>query len=92
MEAIILNTRRPLFQDRNVRNAIAILFPYEFINNVVNNCLLKQTFGPWDNSELSARKDPSDVANMILSKYQDNISRGALKPVSYTHLTLPTKA
>ena len=81
MEAIILNTRRPLFQDRNVRKAIAILFPYKFINKVVNHGLLKQTYGPWDNSELSARKDPSDIANMILSKYQDNISRGALKQI-----------
>ena len=81
MEAIILNTRRPLFQDRNVRKAIAILFPYEFINKVVNHGLLKKTYGPWDNSELSARKDPSDFANTILSKYQDNISRGALKQI-----------
>ena len=81
MEAIILNTRRPLFQDRNVRKAVAILFPYEFINKVVNHGLLKQTYGPWDNSELSARKDPSDIANMILSKYHDNISRGALKQI-----------
>ena len=57
------------------------MFPYEFINKVVNHGLLKQTYGPWDNSELSARTDPSDIANMILSKYQDNISRDALKQI-----------
>tara|TARA_B100000427_G_scaffold227989_1_gene191382 strand:- start:66 stop:1820 length:1755 start_codon:yes stop_codon:yes gene_type:complete len=81
MEAIILNTRRQLFQDRNVRKAVAILFPYEFINKVVNHGLLKQTYGPWDNSELSARKSPSDIANILLSKYKDNISRDALEQI-----------
>ena len=81
IEAIILNTRRPLFQDRNIRKAIAILFPYEFINKIVNHSLLKKTYGPWDNSELAARKDSSDIANMFLSKYRDNISREALKQI-----------
>ena len=81
IEAIILNTRKPLFQEINVRQAISLLFPYEFINKIVNHGLLKQTLGPWDNSELSARSNPSQMAKTILSQYQDDISKDALKQI-----------
>ena len=68
LATIILNSRKPIFQDRNVRKAISLLFPYEFVNKIVNHGLLKQTFGPWDNSELSAKSDPSQKAKKILYK------------------------
>jgi len=82
IEAIILNSRKPMLQDRNVRKAISLLFPYEFVNKIVNHGLLKQTFGPWDNSELSAKSDPSQKAKKILSQYQDDISKDALKKIN----------
>ena len=86
IEAIILNTRKPLFQEINVRQAISLLFPYEFINKIVNHGLLKQTLGPWDNSELSARSNPSQIAKTILSQYQDDISKDALKQIdNFSH-------
>lgn len=81
IEAIILNTRKPLFKERNVRKAIALLFPYKFINKIVNHGLLRQTYGPWDNSELSATPSPSQMTINILSKYQDSISKEALKQI-----------
>jgi len=81
IEAIILNTRKPIFKERNVRKAISLLFPYTFINKVVNHGLLQQTFGPWDNSELSAQSNPSHNAKTILSKYNDVISKYALKQI-----------
>lgn len=81
IEAIILNTRKPLFKERNVRKAVSLLFPYEFINKIVNHSLLKQTFGPWDNSELSARSSSSEIAKQLLSKYNDSISKDALMEI-----------
>ena len=58
------------------------MFPYKFVNKIVNHGLLKQTFGPWDNSELSAKAHPSQIAKKILSQYQDDISKDALKPIN----------
>ena len=85
IEAIILNTRKPIFKELNVRKAISLLFPYKFINKIVNHGLLKQTFGPWDNSELSARSNPSETAKKILSKYKDNVSEDALKLIENSY-------
>ncbi len=86
VEAIILNSRKPPFQDRNVRKAISILFPYDFINKILNHGLLKKTYGPWDNSELAATSTPSETTYKVLEKYSDIISKEALKNINKKEL------
>ena len=82
IEGIILNSRQFPFKDRNVRKAISILFPYNFINEILNHGLLKQTYGPWDNSDLAATSMPSETTNEILKKYKDIISINALERIN----------
>ena len=82
IEGIILNSRQFPFKDRNVRKAISILFPYNFINEILNHGLLKQTYGPWDNSDLAATSMPSKATNDILKKYKDVISINALERIN----------
>ena len=86
VEAIILNSRKSPFQDRNVRKAISILFPYDFINKILNHGLLKKTYGPWDNSELAATSAPSETSYKVLEKYSDIISKEALKNINKKEL------
>ena len=86
IEAIILNSRKLPFNDRNVRKAISILFPYDFINKILNHGLLKKTYGPWDNSDLAATSMPSEITYKVLNKYNDIISREALKKINRKEL------
>ena len=82
IEAIILNSRKFPFKDRDVRKAISLLFPYNFINKILHHGLLKQTYGAWDNSDLAATFNPSKITNEILNKYEDVISKEALKNIN----------
>ena len=86
IEGIILNSRQFPFKDRNVRKAISILFPYSFINEILNHGLLLQTYGPWDNSDLAATSMPSKTTNEILKKYNDIISIKALEKINKKEL------
>ena len=86
IEAIILNSRKLPFNDRNVRKAISILFPYDFINKILNHGLLQKTYGPWDNSDLAATSMPSKITYKLLNKYEDIISREALNKITRKEL------
>ena len=81
IEAIMFNSRKFPLDDLNTRQALTLLFPYKFINKIINHNLLNKTLGPWDNSELSASKSASTVTKNILNKYQDAISKKALKDI-----------
>ena len=86
LEGIILNSRQFPFKDRNVRKAISIIFPYSFINEILNHGLLQKTYGPWDNSDLAATLMPSKTTNKILKKYKDIISIKALDKINKKEL------
>ena len=79
IEAIIFNSRRHPFNDVNVRQAICLLFPYEFINKILFHNLLSRTYGAWDNSYLKATTILNRTSLNILSKYKDQISIRALE-------------
>ena len=82
IEAIIFNTRRHPLNDINVRKALNLLFPYEFINKVLFHGMLLRTFGPWDNTELAANNLPNETSLKIITKYQDLVSVESLKPIN----------
>ena len=82
IEAIIFNSRRTPFDDINVRKAVSLLFPYDFINKILFHNLLSRTHGPWDNSNLQATEKPNPTSFSIISKYKDQISLEALKIIN----------
>ena len=82
IEAIIYNTRRQPLNDINVRKALNLLFPYEFINKVLFHGMLLRTFGPWDNTELATKNLPNETSLKIITKYQDLVSIESLKPIN----------
>lgn len=60
MNALVFNTRRPVFADIRVREAIAMLFDFEWINKNFFFNLQKRTGSYFQGSELSALGRPAD--------------------------------
>ena len=68
MSALVFNTRRPLFADVRVREAIGILFDFEWINHNFFHDLYRRTASYFEGSELSARGRPADARERELLK------------------------
>ena len=60
MEGFVFNTRRPLFPDVRVREALGLLFDFEWINRNYFFDLYRRTGSYFEGSELSARGRPAD--------------------------------
>ncbi|WAC44588.1 extracellular solute-binding protein [Pseudomonas sp. SL4(2022)] len=59
MQGFIFNTRRPQFSDRRVREALGLLFDYEWTNRQLFNGAYTRTRSYFDNSELASVDLPS---------------------------------
>jgi len=60
MEGFVFNTRRPLFSDVRVREALGLLFDFEWINRNYFFDLYRRTGSYFEGSDLSARGRPAD--------------------------------
>ena len=74
MMAFIFNTRRPVFADRNVREALSMLFDFESINKNLFFGKYSRTESFWDGSKLSAVGHPaSDAERAFLAGYPGQV-------------------
>ena len=72
MSALVLNTRRPHFQDARVRRAFIFMFDAEWINRNLFNGLYKRTQSYFERSYLSSHGRPADASERILlAPFQD---------------------
>ncbi len=62
----VFNTRRPVFADIRVREAIALLFDFEWINHNLYFDLYQRSGSYFEGSELSARGRPADAGERAL--------------------------
>jgi peptide/nickel transport system substrate-binding protein len=62
----VFNTRRPVFADIRVREAIALLFDFEWINHNLFFDLYQRSGSYFEGSELSARGRPADAPERAL--------------------------
>ena len=62
----VFNTRRPIFSDIRVRQAIALLFDFEWINRNFFYDLYRRSASFFDDSELSAYHRPADARERAL--------------------------
>lgn len=60
MQGFIFNTRRPAFQDARVREALSLLFDFEWANKKLFNGAYTRTHSYFDNSELASSGLPGD--------------------------------
>ncbi len=74
------NTRRPVFADKTVRKALAMLFDFEWANRNLYYGLYKRTGGYFDNSVLSSLGRPaSERERMLLAPFMDEIETDVLE-------------
>jgi peptide/nickel transport system substrate-binding protein len=66
MLAFVFNTRRPVFADVRVRQAITLLFDFEWLNKNFFYGLYRRTASFFEGSELSARGRPADATERAL--------------------------
>jgi peptide/nickel transport system substrate-binding protein len=64
--ALVFNTRRAIFADIRVREAIALLFDFEWVNRSIFFDLYRRDASYFEDSELSARGRPADARERAL--------------------------
>jgi len=73
MQAFIYNTRRPVFQDVEVRKALSYAFDFDWENKQFAFGTYKRTRSFFENSELAATGLPSDKELVLLNPLKDKI-------------------
>ncbi len=73
LRAMIFNTRRPVFQDRRVREALNLMFNFDWINKNLFLGAEKRITSIFPNSELAATGKPQGEELAELKKYKDQL-------------------
>ncbi len=73
MQGFAFNTRKSIFQNRNVRKALTYTFDFEWSNKNLFYGAYTRTKSFFDNSELSSQSPPSKDELAILNKYKGEI-------------------
>jgi peptide/nickel transport system substrate-binding protein len=76
MTALVFNTRRPVFADVRVREAISTLFDFEWINRNFFYGRYRRTASFFDDSELSSHGRPASAAERALLAPFEGAVRG----------------
>jgi microcin C transport system substrate-binding protein len=73
MQGFAMNLRRPLFQDRRVREALGLAFDFEWSNKTLFYGQYTRTDSYFENSELASSGLPEGAELAILEKYRGRI-------------------
>ena len=68
MEGFAFNLRRPLFADMRVREALGLMFDFEWINANLYDGLYKRTKSFFDDSELASTGRAASAARACLAR------------------------
>ena len=70
MQAFVMNLRRPIFQDARVREALGLVFDYEWLNANIFNGAYARTASFFSNSELASSGLPTGRELAILESFR----------------------
>jgi len=74
MYGFVFNTRKKLFEDVRVRQALTMLFDFEWANRSLYDNTYSRTHSFWDGSDLSSYGKPADAREReILAPYPDAV-------------------
>ncbi len=73
MQGFVMNIRRPIFQDRRVREAINLAFDFEWTNKSLFFDQYTQSNSYFSNSELAASSLPTGLEFELLKTYKDRL-------------------
>lgn len=86
MQGFVFNIRRPLFQDRRVREALGLLLDFEWTNKQLFNGAYTRTSSYFENSELAASGLPSGDELKLLEPLRNKLDpRVFSEPFSVPH-------
>ena len=72
-QGFVFNTRRPIFQDRRVRQALGYAFDFEWLNKTLFYDSYVRVDSYWANSELASRGLPEGEERTLLERYRGRI-------------------
>lgn len=73
MKALAFNTRRPLFAQREVRQALTLIFDFEWLNKNLLHGAYKRTTSFFQNSSLAASGTLKTEENALLAPYKSEL-------------------
>jgi len=73
MNGLVMNTRKNIFNNRNVRLALSYAYDHEWINKTIYQNAYVRTDSFFDNSPLSSSGLPSDAELELLKPWKDQI-------------------
>ena len=81
IDGLVFNTRKPIFADWRVREALSLAFNFELINQTINGGANPRIQSYFDNSELSGQvaNPASPEVAALLAPYSDSLLPGALE-------------
>lgn len=68
-QALFMNTRRPVFAERKVREALGLMFDFEWANRALFNSSYTRAQSYYPNSEFAASVKPEGAEWLLLSPY-----------------------
>lgn len=88
MLGFVFNTRRPIFQDRRVRQALGLLFDFEWANRNLFADQYRRTQSFWEGSELSSVGKPADAREKaLLAPFPDAVREDVMSGTWHTPIT-----
>ena len=75
MQALVFNTRKEIFENRNVRKAIAYAFDFEWLNKNIFFNQYKRTQSFFQNMELASSGIPKDLELEYLKPHKSNLDK-----------------
>ena len=73
MNALVMNSRKDLFNNRRVRLALSYAYDHEWINKILHNGIYVRTDSYFDNSPLSSSGLPSKEELKLLNPWKDQL-------------------
>lgn len=72
-QALFINTRRTQFHDVATREALTLLFDFEWANRTLFNNAYQRANSYYPNSDFSARDVPSGAEGLLLAKWREQL-------------------
>ena len=79
--AYVFNLRKPLFQDRNLRQAIALALDFNWLNHHLFFDMYYPSYSLFSNSELAATELPDSAELALLAPWRDQLSEEVFSKV-----------
>ena len=73
MNALVMNSRKEIFNNRQVRLALSYAYDHEWINKVIHENAYVRTDSYFDNSPLASSGLPSEAELDLLNPYKDKL-------------------